>query len=80
MRAAINLGTLPASYKTQRCRAFDTKAGCPLGALSAAQTCLARSLMIATYAMAAVLQGLGSRFESKALPHIKLPPYPARPE
>lgn len=33
MRAAINLGALPASYKTQRCRAFDTKAGCPLGAL-----------------------------------------------
>lgn len=69
VRAAINLGTLPASYKTQRCRAFDTKAGCPLGAPSAAQTCLARSLMIARMCHCGSVAGLGlSSHESKAPP------------
>ena len=35
--AAIALGILPRTYKTQRCRAFDTKDGCPAGARSLAR-------------------------------------------
>lgn len=31
MRAAIEQGVLPDTYKTQRCHAFDAKGSCPTG-------------------------------------------------